>query len=96
MVSDETSLSAIEDCSTPDPEVATYAAECREALHVAVSSLEPRDKLLLTLRFDKELAAHEIAEVMGFPTQFHVYRRLRAVLATLGRRVPRAYVEAIP
>ncbi len=96
MVGDEIPLSAIEDCSTPDPEATTYAVECREALHAAVSSLEPRDKLLLTLRFDQGLAAHEIAEIMGFPTQFHVYRRLRGVLATLGRRVPREYVEAIP
>ena len=96
MAGDEMSLSAIQDCSTPDPEVTTAAAECREALHAAVSSLEPRDKLLLTLRFDKELAAHEIAEIMGFATQFHVYRRLRAVLAALARQVPREYVGAIP
>lgn len=95
MVGDEIPLSAIEDGSTPDPEGATYAAECHEALHAAVSSLEPRDKLLLRLRFDEELAAHEIAEIMGFPTQFHVYRRLRIVLTTLGRRLPRYSLEAI-
>ena len=95
MVGDEVPLSAIEDCSRPDPEVTACTAEWREALRAAVSSLEPRDRLLLTLRFDKDLPAHEIVEIMGFPTQFHVYRRLRAVLATLGRLVPRAYAEAI-
>jgi len=96
MVGDEVPLSAIGDYSKPDPEIAAYTAEWRDALRAAVSSLEPRDRLLLTLRFDQELPAHEIAEIMGFATQFHVYRRLRAVLATLGRLVPRAYAEAIP
>jgi len=64
-------------------------------LHAAVSSLELRDKLLLTLRFDREFAAHEIIEIMSFATPFHVYRRLRAVLATLARRITREYLEAI-
>jgi DNA-directed RNA polymerase specialized sigma subunit len=95
MIGDEALLSAIEDSSKPDPEVIACTAEWRDALAAAVESLEPRDRLLLTLRFDKELPAHEIAEVMGFPTQFHVYRRLRAVLAMLGRLVPKEYAEAI-
>ena len=96
MVGDELPLSAIEDCSIPDPEHATCAGERTEALRAAVSSLEPRDKLLLTLRFDKELPAREIADVMGFPTQFQVYRRLNVVLAMVGKSLGREYLEAIP
>jgi RNA polymerase sigma factor (sigma-70 family) len=95
MMGEEVPLSAIEDSSKPGPEDTACTAEWREALLAAVESLEPRDRLLLTLRFDKELPAHEIAEVMGFPTQFHVYRRLRVVLAALGQLVPREYAEAI-
>ena len=47
------------------------------------------------LSFYEELAAREIADVMGFPSQFHVYRRLRSVLALLARRLPRAYTGDI-
>jgi hypothetical protein len=32
--------------------------------------------------------------VMGFPTQFHVYRRLAVVLARVGKLLPREYLEA--
>jgi RNA polymerase sigma factor (sigma-70 family) len=94
LIGDDAPLSAIQDSSTPDADVATYAAERSEALRAAMNSLEPRDKLLLTLRFERELRAHEIADIMGFPTQFHVYRRLRSVLATLSTLLPRDYVEA--
>ncbi len=91
MVAEEVPLSAIWDCSIPDPEAVTHAAERAKTVQAAVSSLEPRDQLLLRLRFDKELAAHEIADVMGFPTQFHVYRRLATVLSMVGRLLPREY-----
>jgi RNA polymerase sigma factor (sigma-70 family) len=96
MVGEEISLSGIEDCSVPEPEVAMHAAERTKAVRAAVSSLEPRDQLLLRLRFEEGLPAHAIADVLGFPTQFHVYRRLRAVLALLGRLLPREHIEAIP
>lgn len=95
MVGEEVPPSAIGDCSIPDPEAVTHAAERTEVVQAAVSSLEPRDQLLLRLRFDQELAAHEIADVMGFPTQFHVYRRLTAVLAMLGRLLPPEYTKVV-
>jgi RNA polymerase sigma factor (sigma-70 family) len=95
MVGDDAALATICDSSVPDPEVAAFRAERTVALQAAVSSLEPRDKLLLTLRFDQELPTTEIAEIMGFPTQFHVYRRLRAVLARLGSLLPPEYMEAV-
>ena len=41
---------------------------------------DPRDRLLLKLRFEDGLPARAIGQVMGFTTQFHVYRRLNAVL----------------
>ncbi len=49
----------------------------------AVAALPPRDRLLLALRFDDDLSAARIADLIGFPTAFHVYRRLHAVLAGL-------------
>lgn len=94
MVAVEVSPS-LRDGSVPSPDAAAQATERAEAVRAAVLSLEPRDRLLLKLRFEGELAGHEIAKVMGFPTPFHVYRRLRTVLGVLARRLRREYAEAV-
>jgi len=94
MVGEELHPSALGDWST-NPECRTYAVECARALQAAVKSLEPRDQLLLKLRFDNDLGARDIAEIMGFPTQFQVYRRFKVVLAMLRQMVPRAYQEYV-
>lgn len=51
------------------------------ALNSVLFSLDPRDRLLLALRFEDELPARQIAEIMAFPTLFHVYRQIKSVLA---------------
>ena len=56
-------------------------------LRVALSALSPRDRLLLSLRFRHELSAARICEIMGVKTPFHVYRRLKSVLALLRREL---------
>jgi len=94
MVGEELHPSAIGDWST-NPECRTCAVECARALQAAVNSLAARDQLLLKLRFDRDLGARDIAEIMGFPTQFQVYRRLKVVLAMLRQMVPRAYQEYV-
>lgn len=66
-----------------DPEARLRAADLSEALARALSQLSPRDRLLLAMRFEDDLSARQIAEVMGFPTPFHVYRRVNALLASL-------------
>jgi RNA polymerase sigma factor (sigma-70 family) len=66
-----------------DPETRLRMMELSRALTGALGGLEPRDQLLLKLRFDDGLAAREIGQVMGFPTPFHVYRRLNALLERL-------------
>ena len=78
-----------------DAEATLCAADCAAALQRAITTLAPHDRLLLTLRFHKGLGAHEIAEVMRFPTQGHVYRRLRAVLLTLRGTLSPAYREYV-
>jgi len=75
------------DPDTGNPEADLRAAELQAALADAVFTLEPADQLLLALRFDNELAARRIAEVLDFPTPFHVYRRLNRVLARLRERL---------
>lgn len=81
---DPTSLPA---SSSNDPERSTYLAECQAALLAALDGLEPEDRLLLKLRLQDELTAREIADLMDFPTQFHVYRRVNALCSTLRREL---------
>jgi len=48
---------------------------------------------MLRLRFGEELSARQVAEALGFPTPFHVYRRLDVVLRSLRASLERAGVE---
>jgi hypothetical protein len=47
-------------------------AELTAARGNGAGSPRPSDRLLLTLRFTDDLPASRIAQVMSFPTQFHV------------------------
>jgi RNA polymerase sigma factor (sigma-70 family) len=93
LASEDLPASAEVASAAPDPEAAAQAAERKAVVRAALQCLEPRDQLLLRLRFDKDLTAQEIAKIMGFQTQFEVYRRLRTVLARVGRLLPQAYRE---
>lgn len=75
-------LDGLRDNSTPQ-DVRLDRAEVHEALVAALRDLPPSDRLLLSLRFEDGLKAPEIARVMRFPSQFHVYRRLDHVLGVL-------------
>jgi RNA polymerase sigma factor (sigma-70 family) len=66
-----------------EPDEVLARAERARALSQTVEGLQPRDRLLLRLRFAEDLPAREIARLMGFPTLFHVYRRLNKVLEGL-------------
>ena len=52
-----------------------------------LAGLEPRDRLLIRLRFDDELPISRIAQVLHLPTVFHVYRRLNQVLREIRTRL---------
>ena len=54
-------------------------------LDAAVASLSPADQLLVTLRYQDNRSAREIASLMSLPTPFHVYRRLNRVHESLRR-----------
>jgi RNA polymerase sigma factor (sigma-70 family) len=65
------------------PEAEFRARQLADAVSSAVSGLSGRDRLLLALRFQDDLPARQIADLMDFPTPFHVYRRIKSVLAAL-------------
>lgn len=75
------------------PDAELRSRELEQALASSVAELEPRDRLLLTLRFDDGRSAREIAAIMRVPTQFHVYRRLTAVLEALKASLRRRGIE---
>lgn len=52
-----------------------------------LSALDPRDRLMLRLRYEDDLPVRRIASMMGFPTVFHVYRYLNVVLTRVRRQL---------
>ena len=73
------------------------ADELRVALQSALESLPPSDRLLVTLRFEDDLPAQQIAQILRLPTPFHVYRRLETVTNTLRKLLAlRGVEEAAP
>jgi RNA polymerase sigma factor (sigma-70 family) len=55
------------------------------ALRTCLAQLAPAHRLLLALRFQDGLSVREIAKLLRYPTPFHVYRTLNALLAELRR-----------
>lgn len=82
---------------TPDAEADVDATlrrqELVEHLSKAIAQLTPADQLLLALRFEDERPVADIARILGLPSIFHVYRRLRAVLATLRAQLRERGIE---
>ena len=72
---------------TSDPEWELRFQERRSALEAVIGGLKSRDRLLLAFRFEEDLSARHIAELMDFPTPFHVYRQLNRVLAVLRKEL---------
>lgn len=83
LVSAKLDLRQVSDPRAPRPDASVRESELRENLERAVAILDPRDRWLLRLRFHDGLPAREIADLMHFPTLFHVYRRVNSVLGSL-------------
>lgn len=83
LVGAEIDVSSLTDGRIPTQEDAVRVAEVYEALETVLDRLEPRDRLLLKLRFEDGLSVSQIAGSLDVPTRFHVHRRLRAVLQRL-------------
>lgn len=80
-----------------DPETELRAGELTRALSAGLAGLDPPDRLLLRLRFEDDLSAREIAGILHFPSPFHVYRRINALLAQMRETLARGGVhEADP
>jgi len=89
LVDSAVDVSELADPDAANPNTRLSEEERRAAVKAALAEQPGRDQLLLSLRFQDDRSAREIADIMGFPSPFHVYRRLKAVLARL-----RAALEA--
>ncbi|MFN8017548.1 MAG: SigB/SigF/SigG family RNA polymerase sigma factor [Acidimicrobiales bacterium] len=67
-------------------DLALFAAEDRMVVAELLSDLEPRDRLLVQLRFYEEMTQQEIAERLGI-SQMHVSRLLARCMDVLRRRL---------
>ena len=85
LIADEFDPTSVAGPETANPEAQLLTRERGRAIAAALAGLDARDRLLLKLRFEDDLSARKIGELMGFPTPFHVYRRLSTVLAGLRR-----------
>jgi len=65
------------------PEGSVRALELSNALEEALATLPPADQVLLRMRFEDDLSAQQIATALRYPTPFHVYRRINALLVML-------------
>jgi RNA polymerase sigma factor (sigma-70 family) len=86
-------LSSIEDTGRDDADNALRKHELKQLLDGAIGELDPRDQLLLTLRFVDGLSAREIAPLQSWPSPVHVYRRIDMLMGRLRRALERRGVD---
>lgn len=77
----------IADSAGSNPEREMRERELHLVLSEAVESFAPEERLLLRLRFEDELPATRIAEVLRLDSEFQVYRRLKKAMARLRERL---------
>jgi RNA polymerase sigma factor (sigma-70 family) len=87
-------LDLIADSSTASADSGMMCAERDAQLAALLRDLPAQDRLLLSLRFEDDLSASEIKNVLHLPTPFHVYRRLNAVLARLRELLERRGIDS--
>ena len=78
---------------TGQPDINMIRDQRDECLRDAVTRLTPREKLLLALRFEDDLSASRIADLIDLPSPFHVYRKLNSILVSLRKQLMSAGIE---
>lgn len=83
LIGADVDLATIADSAIQDPERDWRLEERDGALREALAALTPEDRLLLRLRVEDGMSARRVADFVGLPTPFHVYRRVDAILRRL-------------
>lgn len=87
LVGTKIDIETIVDGASPSPDLPLRSEELSQALVRALSDLPANDRILLKLRFEDGASVREITSMMGFSSQFHVYRRLKGVFGRLRREL---------
>jgi DNA-directed RNA polymerase specialized sigma subunit len=85
--SDESGSPLVEQLLSGEDELDTFDSERAARLSQALELLDPEDQLLIQLRFEHEMRAHQIAKVMQFENHRYVYTRLRTIINRLRREL---------
>ncbi len=80
----------------PNPETWAGVQEERAALRHAMSKRSPRERLLIRLRFERDMTLNEIARVLNLDSPQGVDRRIREVLEMLQRDMARIGKPSLP
>lgn len=86
-------IESIADGAGRSPELALRSQELGQALIRALTALPAEDRILLKLRFEEGASVREITSMMSFPSQFHVYRRLKSVLGRLKKDLENSGID---
>ena len=95
LVASDVNVVTIVDDRAASPEDELWASERSALLASAISALDERDQLLLTLRFEDGFGLEEIARTLGMSTRFHVHRRLKRLLGLLRDALRRQGVDEL-
>lgn len=90
----DTPADSIADASSVAVDAVALRGNLDTFLNDALSTLTPRERLLITLRFEDDLSASRIAKLVGMPSPFHVYRQLNSILGRLRRALESRGVES--
>jgi RNA polymerase sigma factor (sigma-70 family) len=83
-VAEEDGVVAVEPVDQhPTPELELLAREDQDRLREALGKLEPDERLLIRLRFEKDLSLAEVARLTGSENALHTHYRLTLVLNKL-------------
>lgn len=97
LIGAEVDLSSIVDPRAQSAEDGVLSAEIHRALVSALRTLEPRDRLLIKLRYEDDLDMSTVARTLGLPSRFHAYRRLTRALSDLRRALAdHGVLDAMP
>ena len=83
LISATVDLDALVDDRGFDVEQALRTDQMHALLGSALASLDPKDRLLIRLRFEDGCSMPEVARSLEMPSRWHAYRRLDEVLTTL-------------
>jgi RNA polymerase sigma factor (sigma-70 family) len=85
LIAADIDLLELADGNGADPERDVRVKQIHEAVENSLAKLEPRERLLVKLRFEDDLAMPDVARTLELPSRFHAYRMLSQVLERLKR-----------